>query len=103
MNLDELQSAWDSPRNRPSMEEQQQLARQFSRQMIRRRRFQTVWLINTLVWLTVITVIAIGSLARGKTSVGQEWGLFPLLAAPWALAIHFLRRHLKPAAPITRG
>lgn len=103
MNLNEIQSAWDSPRNRPSLEEQQQLARQFTRRMIRRRRFQTVWLINTFVWLTLITAIVIRNLASGKTDAGQEWGLFPLLLAPWAFALHFLRRHLKPANPLTRG
>ena len=103
MNLNEIQSAWDSPRNRPSMEEQQQLARQFTRQMIRRRRFRTVWLINTFVWLTLITALVIRNLASGRTDVGQEWGLFPLLLAPWAFALYFLRRHLKPAAPLTHG
>lgn len=103
MNLNEMQSVWASPRNRPSPEEQQHLARQFARQMIRRRRFQSVWLIQTFAWLAITTVIAIRSIASGKTSPGQEWGLFPLLLAPWALALHFLLRHLKPAAPLARG
>lgn len=103
MNLTEMQSAWNSPRNNLPTEEQQQLAQQFTRQMIRRRRFQAVWLINTFVWLTVITVVAFWTIAVGKVKPGQEWGLFPLLIAPWAFAIHFLRRYLKPVAPITRG
>lgn len=70
--------------------------------MIRRRRFQSIWLINTFVWLTIITVLAIRMVAIGQTT-SQEWGLFPLLLVPWAFAINFLRRYLKPVAPTTRG
>jgi hypothetical protein len=29
--------------------------------------------------------------------------LFPLLIVPWAFAIHFLRRYLKPSVPVARG
>lgn len=103
MNLNEMQSAWNSPRNNLPTEEQQRLARQFARQMIRRRRFQTIWLINTFVWLTIITAVAVWAIAVGKVKPGQEWGLFPLLIVPWTFAIHFLRRYLKPVAPMARG
>src|SRR5258705_2859239 len=103
MNLNEIQCAWNSPRNNLPATEQQLLADQFTRQMIRRRRFQAVWLTNTFVWLTVIPAVAIWTIAVGKTEPGQEWGLFPLLIVPWAFAIHFLRRYRKPAAPIARG
>lgn len=103
MNLTEMQSAWNSRRNNLPTVDQQQLAYQFARQMIRRRRFQTAWLINTFVWLTLITVLAIRTTAMGKTTLAQDWGLFPLLLVPWGFAIHFLRRYLKPVAPITRG
>jgi hypothetical protein len=103
MNLNEMQSAWNSPRNNLPTEEQQRLARQFTRQMIRRRRFQALWLINTFVWLTVITGLAIWTIAVGKAKPGQEWGLFPLLIVPWAFALHFLRRHLKPVSTPARG
>ena len=103
MNLNEMESAWNSPRNKLPAAEQQQLADKFNRQMIRRRRFQSLWLINTFVWLTLITVAAIWSVMTGATSPAQEWGLFPLLIVPWAFAVHFLRRHLKPVAPTTRG
>ena len=68
MNLNEIQRDWNSPRNNLPTEPQQELARQFSRQMIRRRRFQALWLINTFVWLTVITVLAIRTVAVGQTS-----------------------------------
>jgi hypothetical protein len=103
MNLNEMQSAWNSPRNNLPTEAQQRVADQFARQMIRRRRFQSLWLINTFVWLTLITVLAVRMLAIGQTTPGQEWGLFPLLLVPWGFAIHFLRRYLKPTAPIMRG
>jgi len=103
MNPNEMQSAWHSPRNHLPAAEQQRLAGQFTRQMIRRRRFQTFWLIHTFVWLTIITALAASAIAMGKTSLAQEWGLFPLLIVPWAFAIHFLRRHLKPAVPGARG
>ncbi len=103
MNPNEIQGAWNSPRNNLPTEVQQQLARKFARQMIRRRRFQFIWLINTFVWLSVITALAIWSIAAGKVKPGQEWGLFPLLITPWAFAIHFLRRYLKPASPAAPG
>jgi hypothetical protein len=103
MNLNEMQNVWNSPRNNLPTEAQQSVANQFARQMIRRRRFQSLWLINTFVWLTLITVLAVRMLAIGQTTPGQEWGLFPLLLVPWGFAIHFLRRYLKPVLPITRG
>lgn len=57
MNMNEMQSAWNSPRNNLPTEEQQRLAHQLTRQMIRRRRFQAIWLINTFVFLTVTTAM----------------------------------------------
>lgn len=103
MNLNEMQSLWNSPGNRPPTVAQQQLADMFSRQMIRRRRFQSFWLIHTFVWLTLITGLAAWNVIAKKVALGQEWALIPLLAVPWAFAIHFLRRYQKPAAPIARG
>ena len=103
MNFDELQNDWNSPRNNLPTEQQRALAEKFSRQMIRRRRFQTFWLIHTFVWLTLITGLAIGMIAVGKAKPAQEWGLFPLLLVPWGFAIHFLRRYRKPAAPASGG
>jgi hypothetical protein len=103
MNPDEMQSAWNSPRNNLPAEEQQQLARQFSRQMIRRRRFKMLWLTNTFVWLATITALAIRTVAVGKTGLMQEWALLPLLIAPWAFALYFMRRHLNRAFSPTQG
>lgn len=103
MNFDELQNTWNSPRNNLPTEQQRSLAEKFSRQMIRRRRFQTWWLIHTFVWLTLITGLAIWMVAIGKVNPAQEWGLFPLLLVPWGFAIHFLRRHLKPLATAVPG
>jgi len=103
MNPNEMQNVWNSPRNNLPTEAQQRLADQFARQMIRRRRFQSIWLLNTFVWLTIITVLAIRNISVGQTTPTQEWGLIPLLLVPWAFAIHFLRRYLKPATPMTRG
>jgi hypothetical protein len=103
MTPNELQSAWNSPRNNLPAEEQQRLAEGFARQMIRRRRFQSLWLLTTFAWLTIITVVAIGTIAAGKVTLAREWGLFPLLLVPWGFAIMFLRRYLKPAAPMAGG
>jgi hypothetical protein len=103
MNFDEMQSLWNSPGNRPPTTVQQQLADKFTRQMIRRRRFEAAWLINTFIWLTVITVLAVWNVIEKKVALGQEWALIPLLLVPWAFAIHFLRGYLKPAGPIARG
>ena len=103
MNLNEMQSLWNSPGNRPPTAAQQQLADTFTRRMIRRRRFQFVWLIHTFIWLTLITVLAVWNVMEKKVAIGQEWGLIPLLLAPWAFAFHFLRRYLKPVTPMVRG
>ena len=99
MNLNEIQSLWNSPSNQMPDPEHERLARQFVSQLIRRRRFQSIWLIVTFVWLTVISVLVFGNLADGKLSPSIEWAVFPLLLVPWGFAIHFLRRYLKP--PVT--
>jgi hypothetical protein len=98
MNFNEMQNAWNSPSNNLPTEQQRQLAKRFTRQMNRRRRFRTVWLVNTFVSLTAITALAIRMLAIGKVQPAQEWGLFPLLIIPWGFAIHCLRQHWKPSA-----
>lgn len=103
MSIDDLQSAWDSPRNRPSAEAREQLARDFTRRMMARRRFRALWLVNVFVWLVLVTGLALHSIANGRTALTNEWGLLPLLILPWGLAIHFLRRHLKPGLPLARG
>lgn len=98
MNLNEMQNLWNSPQNNLPSDGRQQLAAQFARQMIRRRRFQSVWLFITFAWLTIITVVAAWTLDVGHAQPRVEWGLFPLLLLPWSLAIYFLRQHLKPVA-----
>lgn len=103
MNFDEIQNAWNSPSNNLPTEQQRQLAERFTRQMKRRRRFQILWLANTFVSLTVITALAIRTIAAGKVQPAQEWGLFPLLIIPWAFAIHFLRQHRKASAATKSG
>jgi hypothetical protein len=103
MKLNEMQNIWNSPRNNLPTAEQQQLAQQFTRRIIRRRRFQAIWLTNTFVWLTLITLAVIQSIAAGKFNPAQEWAMIPLVLLPWAFAIHFLRRFLKPAVPVARG
>lgn len=103
MNFDEAQNVWNSPRNNPPAERQRKLAEQFIRQMVRRRRFQCLWLIHTFFWLTIITLLAIWTIAVGKVGLAREWVLLPLLIVPWGFAIQFLRRYRNPAAPVTRG
>ena len=103
MNPNEMQHAWNSPRNNLPTAEQQLLVDQFTRQMVHRRRFQAFWLIHNFIWLTIITGLAFLAIATGKTNLQQEWGLFPLLIVPWAFAIHFLRRYWKPVAPVAQG
>ncbi|MFO1486856.1 MAG: hypothetical protein U1F65_00110 [Verrucomicrobiota bacterium] len=103
MNLNELQNTWNSPRNRLPSAEQEQLAQHFIRQMIRRRRFQAIWLTNTFVWLTLITVAVIQTIATGKFSLAREWAVIPLMLAPWIVAIYFLRRFLKSSDLVAGG
>lgn len=103
MNPNEMQTAWNSPRNNLTSEQQRQLAGQFSRQMIRRRRFQAAWLVWTFIALTAGTLLATRAIHAGNAKLNEEWELFPLLIVPWAFAFYFLRRHLKPAGSEARG
>lgn len=103
MNLNDLQHAWNSPHNNLPAPDQQQLAQQFARQMIRHHRFRSIWLATTFVWLTLISAAALRTIAIGNFNPVLEWAVLPLVILPWGLAIHFLRRHLKPAEPTARG
>src|SRR5690348_16686173 len=105
MNMDqnEIQEVWNSRENNFKAEERKRLADNFGRQMNRRRRFQAIWLIQTFIALSAITIIAIGSIATGKTHLNQQWALLPLLTVPWLFAFHFLRRYLRPVSPILGG
>jgi hypothetical protein len=102
MNSNEMQNIWNSPLNNLSPRQQEQLAGQFIRQMNRRRRFQTFWLINTFAWLTIITVLAFRNVAIGNTKLAHEWGLLPLLIVPWVFAVYFLRSYLKSRTPASQ-
>ena len=103
MNMNELQSVWNSPRHNLPAEEQRRLVDQFSRQMLRRRRFQAIWLVHTFVALTVISILALWSIAVGKARLEQQWALLPLLTVPWLFAFHFLRRFLRPVSATVRA
>lgn len=103
MNLNEMQNVWNSSRNLRPGAEQEQLAQRFVRQLIRRRRFQAIWLINTFVWLTLITLALVQTMGAGKFDFAREWAVLPMLIAPWIVSLHFLRRYLKPASPIPDG
>jgi hypothetical protein len=103
MNLDDMQDLWNSPANRAVDAAQLRLAEAFARRLVRHRRFQTVWLVNVFISLTLITALAVWNVVEKKVSLAAEWGLVPLLIVPWAFAVFFLRRHLKPATPLARG
>ena len=102
MNNNDLQKTWAAPGNHLPLEQQRALAETFTRQMIRSRRFQLFWIIQSFTWLILITGLAIWTIAIGKVNSAQEWVLFPLLIAPWGFAIYFLRRYLKPCE-LTEG
>lgn len=99
MNSNEVQNIWNSPLNNLSASQQEELAGQFIRQMKRRRRFQSVWLIHTYAWLAVITVVAARTIAAGNAKLTSEWALLPLLIVPWMFAVYLLRSYLKSARP----
>ena len=101
MNSNEMQLIWNSPLNNLTRGQQERLADHFIHQMNRRRRFQSIWLINIFVWLAIITVIAVWTVAAGNTQLTQEWALIPLLIVPWALAVYFLRSYLKSRVPLS--
>jgi len=103
MNSNEMQNIWNSPLNNLSSYQQEQLAGQFIRQMKRRRRFQSIWLINTFAWLAIITVIALWSISVGNTQLTHEWAVLPLLIVPWAFAVYFLCSYLRSKAFSSQG
>jgi len=103
MNSNEMQNLWNSPLNDLSPNQQEQLAAQFVHRMNRQRRFQSLWLITTFAWLTIISVIAIWTVSTDNTKLMQEWALIPLLTIPWAFALRFLRRYLKSSPPLSLG
>ncbi|MDB6078552.1 MAG: hypothetical protein JWO82_2299 [Akkermansiaceae bacterium] len=103
MNLTELQKNWKSSHDHLPAPEQKMLAEDFARRMIRRRRFQSIWLANTFIWLVIGTGVVIRAVVLGKTDLAREWSLLPLLLVPWGFAIHFLRQHLRPAARRSPG
>lgn len=87
MNLTELQITWNSSHNQPPGAQQQLLMRDFARRMVRRRRFQSIWLANTFVWLAVITIMVVRAVILGRTNLANEWGVIPLVLAPWAITV----------------
>jgi hypothetical protein len=103
MDLNEIQNVWKSRQNNFTTEEQRRLVDHFSRQMRRRRRFQTIWLVHTFVALTIITMVALRAIAVGKAHLEEQWTLMPLLVVPWFFAFHFLRSHLSLPKPTARG
>jgi hypothetical protein len=103
MNSNEMQHIWNSPFNNLSSNQQEQLAGKFVRQMKRRRRFQSLWLINTFAWLAIITVIALRTILVGYTNLSREWASLPLLIVPWAFAIYFLVNYLRSKALSSLG
>jgi hypothetical protein len=103
MNSNEMQNVWNSPFNNLSPHQQEQLAGQFVRQMNRRRRFQSIWLITTFAWLTIITLMAFWTVGVGQTKLTREWALLPLLIVPWVFAVYFLRSYLKSSAQPSQG
>lgn len=103
MNSNEMENIWNSPLNNLSLQQQEQLAQQFVRQVKRRRRFQSIWLINTFTILAIITLVALRSVAAGKTSLIHEWPLIPLLLVPWMFAVYFLRSYVKSRGALTQG
>jgi hypothetical protein len=50
------------------------MAKRFVRQMIRRRRFQAIWLTITFVWLTLATLVVFRTIAAGKLDPMQPVG-----------------------------
>jgi hypothetical protein len=95
MSFDDMQKAWNTSGNNLGNEELHRLAEQFTRQVVRRRRFQGIWLAQTFLSLTAVSGFAIWSVAKGQTGLRDEWALLPLLVAPWFFAVHFLRRYLQ--------
>ncbi|MCW1885549.1 hypothetical protein OKA04_12490 [Luteolibacter flavescens] len=103
MDLAELQKTWKSPLNDLPAPERTMLVTDFARRMIRRRRFRSIWLATTFLWLALATAAAARAVVLGRTDSLERWCMFALLLPPWGLAIHFLRHHLRPEAGFTSG
>jgi len=92
MNFEEMHNIW---KDQPSAS-LQQVAENFTRRRIRRRRAQTLWLGYTFLWLLLITALAIRNVIMGKVDLLQQWTLVPLLGLPWVASVVILVRHLRP-------
>ncbi len=100
---DELLAIWNSTHNRLPAAQQTLFVEKFTRRMVRRRRFQKIWLANTFLWLAAITMLAIRNVVVGRTNLAHEWSLLPLLLAPWAAAIFFVRLSLRSRTMKSEG
>lgn len=104
MNFNELQTLWNAGGNEPTSVQREKLARQFADKLRRQRRNQLIWLVWTFFVLTVMTgFVSWVIFGTNKVDLAREWGIIPLLLIPWSVAILFLKRFIKPAAPLCRG
>ena len=104
MNFNELQTLWNARGNEPTPAQREKLTRQFADTLRRQRRNQLIWLVWTFFALTVMTGFASWVIfGTDKVDLAREWGMIPLILIPWSVAILFLKRFLKPAAPLCRG
>ena len=70
----------------------------------RQCRNQLIWLVWTFFLLTVMTsFVSWVVFGTDKVNLTREWAILPLLLIPWSVAVLFLKRFLKPAAPLCRG
>jgi hypothetical protein len=104
MNLDELQTIWNSTMNGLRTEQSAEMITRFNATLRRRRRRELAWLAWTFFVLTVLTALA-GWIVFGtdKVMLSAEWAVIPLLLIPWIFACVFLRRFLRQTAGQTHG
>ena len=84
MNVDELQTIWNSSLNKIPEGEQQKILTRFSDGLRAQRRRHRYWIVWSLLQLTLITGFTLWLLlGTTRVNLGGEWALVPLLILPW--------------------
>ena len=103
MNFADIEQTWRSPHNRPPAAELEQHKMKLIADLRRRQRGFVIFISLVLTILVVLTAMIAWQLvwpdsARSRMDFSQEWGVLPILALPWAAAIHFARQYRRHRA-----
>jgi len=92
MNIESLESLWNTPVNQPATRQQQAALQKFAGRLNRERRRNKAWLVWTFTQLAALTAFAIWAATRpGKVDLSREWGAVLLLMVVWGAGAALLQ------------